>query len=236
MIFKQIFKQKKKELIGKSEKISFFINFLAVVLGIAITFGGEAIISHRQERKDLEKCLELVVSELQSNREYFHCCDSLLRDEANAAGFLIKYQNDFTKAPEDTLNRVANTPLTLQEVSTCTDAFELLKNSGVLTKISDKNLALEIFQTYGAIEQSAKYLTMFYEHKLKYLESAMTDDVVSILAGDDVTAVSFWTEMVSTKEGKQFLREILRFLSTYDPSDFYATLDSTVEAITRYCR
>lgn len=229
-------KQQKKGIISRNDKISFFMNFLAVVLGIAITFGGEAIISDRQEKKDLEKCLELVVSELQNNREYLHYCDTLLRNEVNAAEFLIRYQNDFTKAPKDSLNRVANTPLTLQEVATYTDAFELLKNSGVLTKIRDKNLALQIFQTYGAIEQTAKFLTLFYEHKLKYLEPAMTDDVKSVLAGDNVTAVGFWTEIVSTKEGKQFLREILRFLSTYDPAGTYSAMDSTIEAITEYCK
>ena len=41
----------KQAFFSKENRISFFLNFLAVVLGIAITFGGESLISHNEEKK-----------------------------------------------------------------------------------------------------------------------------------------------------------------------------------------
>lgn len=225
---------KKAEFINRENLTSFFLNFLAVVLGIVITFGGESLISARKERNNLKNCLELVSSELQNNKEYLISCDSLLKREVEAALFLIRYEKDYTKAPKDSMGALCNVPLMLDEISIYTDAFELLKNSGVLTKIRDKQLALDIFRIYGALQNDVDYINMFYDHKLKYLEPAMNSDVKALLSSDNVTAVGLWSEMARTDEGRQFLREILRFLSSYNPYDLYEAVDLAISEISGY--
>lgn len=214
----------------------FLNNFLAVVLGIVITFGGESLISHKEERNNLKNCLTLVSSELNDNKESLKYCDTLVQNELEAALFLIRYEDNFTAAPKDSLYAVANTPLILEEINVYDDAFELLKSSGVLTKIKDKKLALEIFKTYDAFETIVTFLNSFYDHKTKYLETAMNDKVTEVLAKDNVTAVELWTAITATKEGKQFLREIIRFLTYYDPEVVYSMSDSTVARIDSYVR
>ena len=226
----------KHQFFNKENRTSFFLNFLAVVLGIVITFGGESLLSHKEERKNLNNCLELVSSELLSDRACMNYCDTLVNKEVQAALFLIKHERDYVSAPMDSLYAVANMPLIRNEISVYTDAFELLKNSGVLTKIKDKKLALEIFQTYDALNDMVYFINTFYEHKTKYLELAMNDDVKKVLAGDNVGAVELWSVMTSTKEGKQFLREIIRFLSSYDPTDVYEMVDNTLADIKSYTR
>lgn len=227
---------KHKFLLSKENRISFFLNFLAVVLGIVITFGGESIVSHKEERNNLHNCLELVSIELQEDKECIRYCDTLIVRELEAALYLMKYEDDYARAPLDSLYAVANTPFLLEEINVYEDAFDLLKNSGVLTKIKDKQLALDIFKTYDALKGVVFFLNSYYGHKTKYLELAMTDDVKAILASETVGAVELWSAITSTKEGKQYLREILRFLSTYDPSGVYDSIDSTVEEIQAFIR
>lgn len=226
----------KQAFFSKENRISFFLNFLAVVLGIAITFGGESLISHNEEKKNLMNCLELVSSELQDDRDCLNYCDTIVDRELEAAMYLIKYEGDYAKAPADSLYAVANTPFILETINVYTDAFELLKNSGVLTKIKDKKLALQIFKTYDALNDQISFLNTFYEHKTKYLEPAMNDNVRKILAGDDVTAVELWSTITDTKEGQQFLREVVRFLSSYDSSVTYAMIDESIRGIQTYIR
>lgn len=222
--------------LSKSDIVSFLMNFLAVVLGIVLTLGGESLMSHKRERKDLNNSLDLVKSELQDNLDYLHYCDTLFQQEVEAAEFLIRFEDDYSKAPEDTLWMVANIPLTTNTISLYTDAFELLKSSGVLTQIKDKKLALTIFKTYDILANDASFINQFYEHKLKYLEPAMNKNVKDILAGDNVTALRLWSEMTNSKEGRQYLREIIRFLSIYDPSEIYEATELTIDGIKEYCR
>ena len=227
---------KTPEIFKKDNRTSFLLNFMAVVLGIVLTFGGESVISHRQEASDLTNCLNLVASELRSNEEILHLGDSLMRSQAEAALFLIRYEDDYTKAPQDSLMMMANTPLFIAEMSIYTDAFELLKSSGCLMKIKDKELALEIFKTYGELQDSMRLIGMFYEQKTKYAEAAMTEDVKDILSKDNVTAIGLWSEITKTRDGQQFLREIIRFLYSYDTSGTQSLVSGTVARIEEYTR
>ena len=224
----------KRDIFNKENLISFILNFLAVVLGIVITFGGESIISHKEEKDNLNNCLELVSSELQNDRDCLSYCDTLVRREIEAASFLVKYEENYSDAPTDSLYAFANIPLIIEKINVYTDAFELLKNSGVLTKIRDKKLALQIFQTYDSLNDIVTYLTAFYDHKTKYLEPALNDNVKLILARDNVSAVDFWSAVTATTEGQQFLLEVLRFLSSYDPSEVYGMVDNTIGLIQSY--
>lgn len=88
----------------------------------------------------------------------------------------------------------------------------------------------------GESLMSHKLERKFYEHKLKYLEPAMNKNVKDILAGDNVTAIRLWSEMTNSNEGRQYLREIIRFLSNYDPSEIYEATELTIDGIKEYCR
>lgn len=226
----------KRQFFNKENRTSFFLNFLAVVLGICLTFGGESLISHREERNNLKNCLELVSIELQDNRESLYYCDTLVNNELKAAIYLIEYEGRYSEAPADSLFAVANTPFIIEDISVYTDAFELLKSSGVLTKLKDKKLALDIFSTYNALDGIVSYLNLFYNHKTKYLEPAMSDNVKKILAGDNVTAENLWSAITASKEGQQFLREVVRFLSTYDADEIHTMIDNTIVEIDSFTR
>lgn len=77
-IFDKTYVQKnmKTKLIEKAKQISteykfgdFFRNFLAVILGIIITFAGSDWITEHNAQKEVKESILLVKSELQTNRE-----------------------------------------------------------------------------------------------------------------------------------------------------------------------
>lgn len=216
----------------KNEKLeSFLLNFLAVVLGIVITFGGDSLISRRQEKNSLNGCLELVALELSENLKLIDLGDSLVLAEKDAAEFLIKYEKDYRKADRDSLARYANTPFVDAEISVYTDAFELLKSSGVLTKFDDKELALDIFRAYGSLQDIMTFYKMFYDRKKVYIDEAKSARVVRILSSDRVLADELWSAITSDEEGRQFLREISRFLSQYDSGEAREFVQTTIDRI-----
>lgn len=226
----------KSTFFNKENRTSFVWNFLAVVLGIVITFGGESLISHNQEKKDLDSCLNLVRSELKNNKELLQLADTVVSMQRLAAQFILRYEDDLTKAPQDSLMMYANTPLSKSEITIYTDALELLKSSGALMKIEDKGLALEIFETYGGLEDNMLMLKMFFEHKDSYLGPAMNERVNDILSSDNVTALNLWQELTATREGRQFVREIIRFLYSYDSTSAHEAVDRTIAHIETYTK
>lgn len=209
----------------------FMLSFFSVVLGIVLTFGGEALIRHRQEQNDLRACLQLVASELRENGDLLHLCDSLLDDQLMAASFLITYEDDLAKAPSDSLDYISNIPLMMWEISIYTDAFELLKSSDVLTKLEDKQLALDIFKIYGDLQDCIVYSKFYYDHRKTYFDKVMTDEMTEILSHNNTTSQEFWGAILKHKEGRQFIREIIRFLRNKDNSEVKDKLEATIKRL-----
>lgn len=66
----------------------YLMNFVAVCLGIVITFAGQGMINRSAEKKEVKSSLALVKSELQDNLSYIELADSVLADFFSAAQFL----------------------------------------------------------------------------------------------------------------------------------------------------
>lgn len=219
----------------KSEKLeSFLLNFLAVVLGIVITFGCDSLVNRRQEAKSLKGSLELVAAELEANLEIVSLGDTIMAAQKEAAEFLSRYENNFRKADKDSLLMYANIPFGVADISIYTDAFELLKSSGVLTKFKDKELALDIFRAYGSLKDVMTFYKMFFDRKKIYLDQAQDARVTRILSSDEVRADELWEAMTATESGRQFLREISRFLYQYDSEETVVTVRETIDRIKTY--
>lgn len=213
---------------------SYLMNFAAVCLGIAITFAGQGLINRHTERNEVKSSLMLVRNELQDNLSYIDLSDSILTLYSESAQFLIRYEGRYSEAPKDSMAKYCNIPLSIYEITHSEEALELLKNSSLFTKIKDLDLSLEIIHTYGAIADEMKIVQFYHEHKGKYLEDAMNDNVKNILAKDNITAEQLWSAITSSKEGKQFLRELSRLQMTHNSSYVRETILHTVSSIDEY--
>lgn len=212
----------------------YLMNFVAVCLGIAITFAGQGIINRHAERNEVKRSLILVKNELKDNISYIEYSDSVLALFSDAAQFLIRYEGRYAQAPADSMAAYCNVPLTVFEISYADDALELLKTSSLFTKIKDLDLSLEIIHTYGAIADEMAVVRFYHERKGEYLEDALVGKVKDVLAKDNVTAVQLWDAITSTKEGKQYLRELSRLQMMHSSSDVRNTINNTVALIDKY--
>ena len=214
----------------------YLMNFVAVCLGIVITFAGQGLINRHAERNEVKRSLILVKNELQDNISYIEYSDSVLALFSDAARFLIRYEGRYAEAPADSMAAYCNVPLTVYEISHADDALELLKTSSLFTKIKDQNLSLEIIHTYGAIADEMAVVRFYHERRGKYLEDALNDRVKDILANDDITAVQLWDAISSSKEGKQYLRELDRLQMAHSSSEVRNTINNTIASIDKYIK
>ena len=222
---------------SKKERRDWFgylMNFVAVCLGIVITFAGQGLINKRAERNEVRSSLTLVRNELQDNLSYIDFSDSVLCLFAETAQFLIRYEGHYEDAPVDSMYKYCNVPLSSYKITHSEEALELLKNSSLFTKITDLDLSLQIIHTYGQIEDEMKVVSFYHERKDKYLEDALTGKVKDVLSNDNVTAVQLWSAITDTQEGKQFLRELYRLQLAHDSSPVRETIASTIASIDDY--
>lgn len=212
----------------------YIMNFVAVCLGIVITFAGQGMINRHVERNEVKSSLILVKNELQDNLSYIEFADSVLADFSAAAQFLIRYEGHYSDAPQDSMAAYCNVPLTVFEITHSEEALELLKNSNLFTKIKNLDLSLEIIHTYGAIADEMTLVKFYNEHKNNYLEEAMNGNVKEVLSRDNITAVQLWSAITGSREGKQFLRELSRMQMSHDSSGVKAIIENTISSIDSY--
>ena len=71
----------------------FICNFIAVVLGIAITFVGSDMIQEHNKKKEVAQALQLVKSELLINRETIEEMMKIEKINKEGACYLLQYKD-----------------------------------------------------------------------------------------------------------------------------------------------
>lgn len=104
----------KTNLIEKVKRMSteyrfgdFFRNFIAVVLGIVITFAGSDLIEERKIRNEVKDALSLVKDEILLNRETIEELMEQELFEQRGACYLLQYKDSIDKASPDQLRNMA---------------------------------------------------------------------------------------------------------------------------------
>ena len=147
----------------------FICNFIAVVLGIAITFVGSDMIQEHNKKKEVAQALQLVKSELLINRETIEEMMKIEKINKEGACYLLQYKDKMNEASSDSLNYYGYFPFQSQDFLPVTDAMEMLRASSVMQNIKNKELAVEIIQAYAVIKSAH----LFYEGFSKAKETAV---------------------------------------------------------------
>ena len=135
----------KKKLIEKIKRSAikgrlgdFTCNFIAVVLGIAITFVGSDMIQEHNKKKEVTQALQLVKSELLINRETIEEMMKIEIFNKEGACYLLQYKDKMNEASSDSLNYYGYFPFQSQNFLPVTDAMEMLRASSVMQNIKNK--------------------------------------------------------------------------------------------------
>ncbi|MDR0988112.1 MAG: hypothetical protein LBM06_01435 [Prevotellaceae bacterium] len=208
----------------------FFSNFLAVVLGIILTFAGNNWLQQRNTQRDLKTSLQLIKDELNLNRENIaKMQDNYLKDR-QAAKYLLQYQSDYFKADHKTLAESGACMFRSNFPSIVTDALEMLKSSGLLQKITDRKLAVEIIKTYSTIKSAKEATDSYYESKRKWQYKLM--DIPAFVGYDDSDKSTFekWTDYMKISQMVELVESIPNYFN--GPYPYNEDLEAIDEAIT----
>ena len=160
--------------------LKFLRELAVVVIGISITVSLGFWINNSNNKKDLKQYLDAIQLELKANVEQLDWCTQWLQKSVRYADYIKS--NDKNSLNKDSLAYYAQTDydgcgyMYFTSLSTIfpTNAFEMLKFSGVMRQIEDKGQLLEIWMIYTRIETTAlnfdKYFRIKEEEAIKNLQ------------------------------------------------------------------
>ena len=143
----------------KQSVAGFLSNMLSVILGIVITFTVQGMVDRSNERHEVRKALELVRSELVSNREEITSLKEYLDQEQVSARYLMENAELVKKM--DRLDSLSAATVSYHlgiisadvSVVLLNDALELLKMSSLFQRIGDNALSMKIIRAYDCCSQ-----------------------------------------------------------------------------------
>lgn len=213
----------------------FFRNFIAVVLGIVITFAGSDLIEERKIRNEVKDALSLVKDEILLNRETIEELMEQELFEQRGACYLLQYKDSIDKASPDSIEKYGYSPFQSFNPIYIDDAMEMLKSSSLISAIENKKLATRIIQTYNTIKTAYGSFGAFMDIKLKCIEK-LTDkaEVRKALAKNKLrTKMQEWDFYFTIPEGVQAVQQI-SYIHSY-PRKMYGRymeqIDETLAAI-----
>lgn len=137
---------------------SFFSELIAVVLGIVITFAGQGMIDRAHDRKEVRSALQLVRTELISNRDDISELRTVLEQVQQSARYLADnsalLQNVHALDSSDLRTLTYHQSMVFADIylSLPHDALELLKTSSIFQKIGDNALSMKIIRAYDCCQ------------------------------------------------------------------------------------
>ena len=141
---------------------SFLINVLGVIVGIALTFGGNALWQKREENKKIKEMMILVRNELEANRNWFIYQDELIKKDGYVYKKIIEAKGDWSTIPIDTLQEYRHKMTTISVSQLTTLAWQIFQNSEMIQKMSDKELVIRLAGCYYWIEKIHDIIMMDY--------------------------------------------------------------------------
>lgn len=157
----------------------YLLQLSVVIVGIMVTFIGSDLISSWSHSREVKAAMQLVVSELKVNRtKVDRVCRSLIKDRHGMLMFM-NYRFNTELIPDDSLLYYSNPHIigSSVEVILQSDALEVLKSSGLITSIEDKEQLLCVLRSYNRLESFCESLDSYNAQKMKGLDhlfSAMT--------------------------------------------------------------
>ncbi|MCL1973653.1 MAG: hypothetical protein FWG54_02415 [Bacteroidetes bacterium] len=180
----------------------FFTNLLGVILGIVLTFGGNALWQQREEKKKSKEMLILVRNELETNKEWFKSQETFISMDRYVYQRVLELKGNWKSIPQDTLEAY-KTRTTILGVNQLTfSAWQILQNSEMIQKMTDKELVIRLMDCYFWINKMQEVIMKeYWDRKVKALpfETDLYKYFDVVMSNRE--SVSFYTVMSSHSFG-----------------------------------
>lgn len=159
---------------------SFFSELIAVVLGIVITFAGQGMIDRAHDRKEVRSALQLVRTELISNRDDISELRTVLEQVQQSARYLADnsalLQNVHALDSADLSTLTYHQSMVFADISLSLphDALELLKTSSIFQKIGDNALSMKIIRAYDCCQVMVESINRHFVAKSSQTDQDLT--------------------------------------------------------------
>lgn len=136
--------------------MAFLMNLLAVVIGIALTFGITYLVEHIQEYRKNQEVLQLVKEDLQSSIDSFEPIIWEFQLDSAVFSCVYNYRNRYDQMPSDTIMLFVQTWLRDINLMSENTIADVVKNSRIFEKMNDKHFIVQILtgQLYTAMAVS----------------------------------------------------------------------------------
>ena len=174
----------------KLNTADFYRNLISVIIGIGITFGGSSMLQKCSERRETARIMSMVRDELDKNLAFVEEQKEQLTQEHIDAVGLAPYIHAPETIPADTLLKYRGLVTQLSEFTYTSDAFKVLKNSGQIKFVEDKNLLIRLFAAYEGLENFKRLVEAHNFLKkstfIEYLESMDTRALSGVFTSEDL--------------------------------------------------
>ena len=181
---------------NKKDKIwsGFFTNLLGVILGILLTFGGNALWQKHEENQRTKEMLILVRNELKENKDWFKRHEKIIKKDKYVYQQIVKTDGQFANIHIDTLTVYFNQLISWEDYILTTSAWQIFQNSEMIQKMTDKELVIRITECYSLIDKVMETIMTEYWDKKKKLNTF------------DLNPYQFFDNVEQNKESVYFIK------------------------------
>ena len=193
----------------------FLTNLLGVILGIVLTFGGNALWQQHEENKRTKEILILVRNELETNKKWFQGQENAMRADCYVYKKALEIK-DWETIPIDTLHRYIYRMAYLQFEELTFSAWEVFKNSEMIQKMTDKELVIRLTDCYFWIKKMEDHINKeYWDRKVKALSF-------------ELEPISYFNDVVNNRESLSF------YTAMSSDTFIFWPIFATIEAIIDY--
>lgn len=201
------FTGKVKQMVAKYKLGDFFRNFIAVILGIIITFIGNDLIQDANKEREVKQALQLVKSELLLNKEIIEEMRETEILNKKGALYILQFQDNMDEAQADSLAYYGYFPFQSRDFLPVTNALEMLKGS-LIQNIKSKELVVQIIQAYAVIQNSHMFYEGYAKAKDKGTEGFTTRQDYLKFANKPASMKERWDFILRLPEGLAAIQQL----------------------------
>ena len=204
----------KTELTGKVKRMcdqykfgDFFRNFIAVILGIIITFIGNDLIQEHNKEREVKQALQLVKSELLLNKGIIEEMMETEIHNKKSALYLLQFQGKMDEAQADSLEYYGYVPFQSRNFLPVTNALEMIKAS-LMQNIKSKELVVQIIQAYAVINNSHLFYEGYSKAKNELIKGFSNRQDYLEFINKPASLKDMWNFILHLTEGLAAIRQL----------------------------
>lgn len=205
----------------KKWNIKDYIRQLSIVIaGIVITFVASDAISEHSKQQEVKKITDMVREELNDNLQSLQFLQARLQLEQRLFILIRNHLHDFSKLPADTLEKYTSLPGNDYTYLFKTQSFDVLKNSGIIPHIRNKDLLRTLFSCYISLETSQHWINNYYASKTSTTEQWLhstdlaTDQKLYTPEETFIDVAFYWKTILENNHTRNFYLNAPSYLDT----------------------